>query len=123
MSETYFRVQSGERPASDLLDPAFQVSHAWGHEHFEERLTDRAGVSVCASRELLAQYLATYGAGIPFGLPGWVIVELRGEISDDQPLDAEGGEFLIHPTEIVAVGEIDDEFFDLIGDACDALEA
>jgi hypothetical protein len=123
MSETYFRVQGSDRDVNDLLDPAFQTSYAWGHEHLEDRRTDRIGVSVCASREELAQYLATYGAGIPYGQPGWVIVELRGEVSDDQPLDAEGGECLVHPTEIVSVALIDDGFFDMIGVAYDALEA
>lgn len=117
MTQTYFRVQSGDRLATDLLDPAAQISLAWGHDHLEDRRTDRVGVSVCASREELAQYLATFGAGIPYGMPGWVLVEVRGDVSDDQPLDAEGGEFLVHPTEIVSVAAIDDEFFDLIGAA------
>lgn len=121
-SQTYFRVQSGDRPAADLLT-AGQVSMAWGRDHLEDRATDRSGVSVCRTREELAAYLATYGAGIPYGQPGWVLVELCGEISDDQPLDAEGGEVLVHPTEVVAVAEIDDEMFDLIGDAYDAAAA
>lgn len=37
-------------------------------------------------------------------------------------LDAEHGEYLVHPTEILSVAPIDDEFFDLIGAAYDALE-
>ncbi|GAA2644483.1 hypothetical protein GCM10010399_92980 [Dactylosporangium fulvum] len=119
MTQTYFRVQSGDRPASDLLDAEQQISRAWGKDHLEDRGTDRVGVSVCATREELAQYLATYGAGIPYGMPGWVLVELRGDISDDQPLDSEGGELLVHPTEIMSVAAIDDEFFDLIGAAYD----
>ncbi len=119
---TYFRVQPGDRPATDLLE-AGQQSRAWGREHMENDTTTREGVSVCDSRESLAQYLATYGQGIPFGLPDWVLVELRGNASDDQPLDAEGGELLIHPTEIVACTPIDDEFFDMIGAAYDAAEA
>lgn len=118
---TYFRVQSGDRDPVDLLDPADQVSHAWGHEHLEDRKTDRTGVSATRSREELAQYLATYGEGIPYGLPGWQVVEMRGYISDDQPLDAEGGEVLIHPTEIVSAKPIDNEFFDLIGNHLDSL--
>lgn len=122
MSETYFRVQSGDRDLADLLDPAEQISRAWGHEHLEDCRTDRIGISVCASRDELARYLATYGGGIPYGLPGWVLVELRGEISDDQPLDAEGGELLIHPTEIVSAVPIDDELFELIGAAYDDTE-
>lgn len=121
MTQTYFRVQSGDRPTTDLLADG-QISAAWGKEHLEDRTTDRAGVSVCSSREELATYLATYGAGIPYGLPGWVLVELTGEISDDRPLDAEGGEILVHPTQIIAAAEIDDEFFGLISDAYDAAQ-
>jgi len=118
MKQPYFRVQSGDRPTADLLS-AGQISAAWGKDHLEDRDTDRSGVSVCSSREELATYLATYGAGIPYGLPGWVLVELTGDIGDDQPLDAEGGEVLVHPTAIIAVTEIDDEFFDMIGAAYD----
>lgn len=123
MSETYYRVQSGDRDTNDLLDPAYQISQAWGHEHLDDRRTDRAGVSVCDSREALAAYLAGPGQGIPFGSGGWVLVELRGVRSDDQPLDAEHGEYLIHPTEIVTVAQIDDEFLELIGAAYDAAES
>ncbi len=118
---TYFRVQAGDRPATDLLTPG-QISRAWGRDHREDRSTDRAGVSVCRSRQDLATYLATFGQGIPFGQDGWVIVELTGDVSDDQPLDAEGGEVLVHPTSIVGAAEIDDGFFDLIGAAYDAAE-
>jgi hypothetical protein len=122
MTQTsYFRVQPGDRPATDLL-AAGQQSRAWGREHMVDDTTTREGVSVCASREELARYLATYGQGIPFGLPGWVLVELRGDESDDQPLDAEGGELLIHPTEIVACAEIDDDMFEMIGTAYDETE-
>jgi hypothetical protein len=116
MTKTYFRVQPAGR---DILDGP-QTSRAWHRSDTEPQPTDRAGVSVCGSREELATYLATFGEGIPYGQPGWVLVELRGEISDEQPLDAEGGELLVHPTEIVAVAEIDDEFFELIGAAYDA---
>lgn len=119
MRQTYFRVQSGERDASYLLNADEQTSSAWHHHHLDNPATTRHGVSVCASREELAQYLATYGEGIPFGSKGWVLVELTGDISDDQPLDAEGGELLVHPTEIVSVALIDDEFFEMIGDAYD----
>lgn len=121
MTQTYFRVQPADRPTADLLE-AGQQSHAWGREHLDDNTT-RDGVSVCASREDLAQYLATYGAGIPYGLPGWVLVELSGDISDDQPLDAEGGELLVHPTEIVACAEIDEAFFEMVSDAYDAATA
>lgn len=111
MAQTYFRVQAGDRNIRDLLDPAGQVSRAW---HRDDR--DKFGVSVCASRQDLARYLATAGAGIPFGAKGWVLVELAGDIAADQPLDFQDGELLIHPTAILAAAEIDDDFFGLVGD-------
>lgn len=116
MTQTWFRVQSGDE----------QISRIWaGGERFDDDAhtsRDRHGISVCASREDLAAYLAGPGAGIPYGSAGWVIVELTGYHSDDAPLDREDGEQLIHPTEIISVTEIDDNFFDMIGAAYDALE-
>lgn len=117
MTASYFRVQSPDRAATDLLDPEHQTSNAWHRDDLE-----RAGVSVCDSRESLATYLAGVGSGIPYGSTGWVLVELAGDVSDDTPLDAEYGEYLVHPTEIISVAPIDDEFFELIGSAYDALE-
>lgn len=118
MTTSYFRVQSGDRDVTDLLNPEFQVSSAWHRDDL-----DRDGVSVCDSRETLAQYLATAGSGIPYGGAGWVLVELTGEPTYEQALDAEYGEILIRPTEILSVAPIDDELFDMIGAAFDAAEA
>lgn len=120
MRQTYFRVQSGERNVTELLDPAEQTSSAWHHHHLDNPATTRQGVSVCGSREELAKYLATTGAGIPYGGEGWVLVELAGDISDDRPLDFEDGEYLVHPTEIISAQPIPDDFFDMIGAAYDA---
>lgn len=120
MTKTYFRVQAGDRDVTGLLAPDVQ-SRAWGHEHLEDDGTTRNGVSVCESRDALAAYLATRGEGIEFGCAGWVLVELRGEISADQPLDADAGELLIYPTEIVKVALIDDELFEKIGNAYEQL--
>lgn len=114
---TYYRIQTADRDVNDLLNPANHVSYHWNNIDNEQYT--RRGVSVCESREDLAAYLA--GCGIPYGDGDWVIVELDGEISDDTPYDAEFGEVLIHPTEIVSVGPLDDEFFDLIGAAYDAM--
>lgn len=115
---TYFRVQAAWRDVNDLLDPAEQVSRAWHRDDL-----DRDGVSVCESREDLARYLATVGEGIPFGAGEWVVVELTGTPSDAEPLDADDGELLLHPTGIVSVRSMDDDgMFDLIGDVLDELE-
>jgi hypothetical protein len=116
MNTTYFRVQPGDR---DIFDGP-QISRAWHRDECEAQPTDRAGVSVCGSLEDLAAYLATTGSGIPYGTPGWVLVELLGEVSEDQPLDFEDGELLVHPVEIVYAEPIPDEFFEMISDAYDA---
>ena len=117
MTQTYFRIQTADRDVNDLLNPEFQISENWNNI---ESYT-RSGVSVCDSLENLAAYLAQ--SGIPFGAGEWVIVELDGDISDDTPCDAEYGELLIHPTEIVSVRPLDDDMFDLIGAAYDAANA
>lgn len=114
---TYYRVQPGTRPVETLLDTEAQISSAWHSDDL-----DRSGISVCESREILAQYLATVGEGIPYGSGGWVLVELEGDESGDTPLDAEYGEILVRPTRIVNVTSLDDdtEMWDLVGAAYDA---
>lgn len=111
---SYFRVQPGDR---DILDGS-QTSRAWHRDETEAQSTDRAGVSACESLESLASYLATTGAGIPYGMPGWVLVEFTGELSDDRPLDP--GEYLVHPEAIISEQPIPDSFFEMIGAAWDA---
>lgn len=111
---SYFRVQSADRNPLDLLDTAEQISRAWHRDDL-----DRVGVSVCDSRETLAAYLAGPGSGIPYGAGEWVIVELLGDLAQDDGLDAEYGELLVHPTRIVSVAPIDDGFFEMIAAAFD----
>lgn len=107
---TYFRVQDGTADLAELLDPE-RVSGYWGRSDL-----DRPGVSVCESIEDLAAYLAGPGQGIPFGLPGWVLVELEGdEIADADAVDAEHGEVLIRPTRVVSAQLIPDELYEEIG--------
>lgn len=118
MSETYFRIQMAERDVAELLDPANQISYHWAGGEFDDDARARRGVSVCDSLESLASYLAV--CGIPFGLGDWVVVELEGYRSDDDPYDAEHGEYLIHPTAIVSVTEFGEEFLAMVGAAYDA---
>lgn len=114
--QTYFRIQLADRDARDLLDADQQTS-----THYSNiESMDRPGVSVCASREELAAYLA--GAGVPFGTGEWVLVELLGDRSDIADYDAEFGALLVHPTRIVSVGPIDDDFYELVNTAYDAME-
>lgn len=107
---SFFRVQSFTRRVEDLLDPEHQLSHSFCTD------TVRSGVSVMGSLEDLAGYIAI--TGIPF-TPEWVLVELDGDRSTEEDEDAEHGAILIHPTEIISVSELDDEFFDLLDAAFD----
>jgi hypothetical protein len=112
---SFYRIQNADRDATDLLDPENWVSYHW-NERDEDA---RPGVSVCASIDDLAAYLA--GAGIPIGLGDWVIVELDGDRRQDvTAYDAQFGELLINPTEILSVRPAGDEFYQLIGAAYDA---
>ena len=110
---TWYRIQSAERNVADLLDPAQQVSLSYCTD------TERAGVSVCDTREDLAAYIAT--SGIPFD-GTWVLVEVDGYYSDDEDEDADaiGSPSLVHPTSIVSVEPIADGFEDEIFAAFDA---
>ncbi|MGL5910299.1 MAG: hypothetical protein ACRCZP_09880, partial [Phycicoccus sp.] len=102
MTTTYFRIQTADRDVADLLQPGRTSCH-WNEIDSEEYT--RSGVSTCETREDLAAYLAD--SGIPYGAGEWVIVELAGDVSDDTPYDAQFGEILIHPTEIISVAPMD----------------
>jgi hypothetical protein len=115
MTTTFYRVQPADR---DIMDGP-QTSRAWHRDETEAQPTDRAGVSACRSLGDLAEYLATRGEGIPYGLPGWVLVAFVGEVAEQQPLDFEAGEVLVHPTDIVTCEPIPDSFFEMIGAAWD----
>lgn len=114
---TYFRTQTASRDVNDLIDAdRAQVSFSWyGPDSY-----DRPGVSVCESLEALTRYLAQ--SGLPIGDGEWVVVEVDGdEIDGSDPMDKDCGEILIYPTEIISVRPLDDDIFDMIGAAYDAL--
>lgn len=119
MTTSWYRAQSADRDPADLLNPDLQVSYSWvpGGDA-DDAATTRRGVSVCDSLEELAAYLAGPGEGIGYGDGDWVIVEMTGDQSDDEPLDA--GEYLVHPDTIVSVQPMDDHFFAMISAAYDA---
>ena len=117
MTETYYRAQTADRDPVDLIGTD-NISFSW----YGPQSYDREGVSVCASRDALAYYLAN--SALPIGIGEWVIVELEGDrIWDADPMDAELGELLVHPTAVVSVTPMDDEFFDLIGAVLDQMES
>ncbi|WP_018024067.1 hypothetical protein [Corynebacterium ulceribovis] len=113
---TYFRIQPADRP--DILDPEFQTSTSWNDLGDDDRI--RRGVSVCDTREELAEYLAQ--SGMPFD-ETWELLEVEGARSDDQDEDAHLGCTLIIPTAIIARESIADSFMVEIFDAYDALAA
>lgn len=115
-TETYFRIQTADRDVNELLDPTEQQTRAWQNEDLVQD-----GVSVCEDLDALAHYLgAGPGQGIPFGSGEWVIVELAGERMFERGHDAEYGEILVRPEEIVSVSPMSDEFFEMIGAAFEA---
>lgn len=112
---TYFRIQPTDRP--NILDPENQISFSWNGLGDE---TARHGVSVCDSREELAEYLAQ--VGIPFE-DDWELLEVDGTFSDDEDEDAHLGARLIHPTKIISREVIGDAFIEEIMDAYENLAA
>ncbi|WP_300680735.1 hypothetical protein [Nocardioides sp.] len=109
MTTSYYRIQHEDRDVQELLDPEFQVS--FNYNGRDEDM--RAGISVCASLDDLARYIAN--SGVEIDPHHSVIVELTGPYSDDEPCDADQGELLIMPTAIIKVTDATEAgFYDLI---------
>ncbi|MDY5784678.1 hypothetical protein [Corynebacterium sp.] len=113
---TYFRIQPTNRP--NILDPENQTSTSWNDLGDDDRV--RNGVSVCDSREELAEYLAQ--VGIPFE-DDWELLEVEGTISNDEDEDAHLGCTLIHPTAIISRERAGDAFVEEIMDAYERIAA
>lgn len=113
---SYFRIQDTDRP--NILDPENQTSYSWNDLGDDDRA--RAGVSVCDSREDLAEYLAQ--TGIPFD-GSWELIECDGYNSEDDDEDAHLGARLIHPTKIISRELVGDGFDMEIFAAYDILAA
>jgi hypothetical protein len=111
----FYRIQRSHYDVADLLNPAYQTSHAYnGRSSLMRR-----GVSACASLRELAEYLAS-GQGPALdprsnGMTGWVIVAFEGTLSGDNPVDI--GEVLTIPTRIMSVEDVDASFTQMINDA------
>jgi hypothetical protein len=113
MSKKYFRVQSADRDVTELLDSE-HVSYSWDNEDVYD-----LGTSTCETIEDLYAYLAQ--TGIMIGVGDWVVVEVAGTYLG-RGRDMCTFECLIRVDEIVSVRPLDDEFFEMIGGAYDALE-
>lgn len=124
MPTRYYRVHSGTEPVERLLSPDRWESRVWVGESYrrcedcggEGRTyeTDefcepcrgqgdvedvRRGVSCCRSLEALRNYFA----GCEANMEGDVVVELEGELSEDEDWDDASGAVLIYPSWIVSV--------------------
>lgn len=126
---TYWRVDRPNR-IERLLDETKWNSRAWTGE-FTKRHEDcdgqgclgchaqgyvedvRYGVSACKREDDLYEYMTSHHAY----MVGAVIVEIEGELSDDEDHDADDGAVLILPTRIVSTRPVPQEWID---DAADA---
>ena len=115
---TGYRIQSENHGVTDLLDPERQISLSYSGRDEDVR----QGISVCASLEDLAAYIAQ--TGIEIDASNSVVVVVEGPESEDLPCDAHLGELLIHPTRVVSVTPADDtDIWDLVDAAYDRLYA
>lgn len=133
---SFYRIQSAARPVAELLDETNWQSAAWfsspvrdcrgcvdcepepvcrreqhatcGGTHEVEDV--RYGISCCRSVDDLVDYLAQTGAD----LDDCVLVEMAGNISDDDDHDAELGAVLLLPTRICSVTPVGEELLDQI---------
>lgn len=105
-----YRLQDKDRSIEALIDPEQQMSCPMDLD--DDKV--RHGVSGCASLAELAAYIACNA--IETGYP--VLIKIEGDLSDDEPLDADQGEFLYLPTSAEII-EDDDEFFEIVGDLVD----
>ena len=110
---TYYRIQPADR--ANILAEENQYSYSWNNQGDDDRA--RHGISVCDSREELAEYLAQ--VGIPFE-DSWELLEVEGYDSDDDDEDAHLGARLIIPTAIISRETIGDAFIMEIMDAFEA---
>ena len=95
MTSTYVRIQDRKYGTEGLFD-ADRLS--WDMGMCDNNA--RHGVSCCDDLEALLDYYVQ--APIEIG-DDPVIITMEGVESDDEPLDAELGERLIHPTRIISI--------------------
>lgn len=100
---TWYRLQDADRDPRELLDPAHQWSCDWGGSG-----DPRRGVSVCGTEDMLARYFAAHAdAGFdPEFLATLVLVEVEGDLSDEDDQDADQGAYVVIPTRVVSVGPV-----------------
>jgi hypothetical protein len=93
---TYYRIQPADRDTADLLDEATWQSCNWSDPWAEPRY----GVSVCGSLDDLVDYFRAASGYVDDTM---VVVELLGDLSDEDDEDAHVGALLVCPSRIVSV--------------------
>jgi hypothetical protein len=123
---SWYRIQDASRDPQALTDPANWISHTWketrvgcaacngtgsdwdddgplpcgtceGRGDIDEPA--RRGVSVCRSLDALASYLDQSWGDVR----DTVVIELTGDVSDEEDFDAKAGCMLVLPSRIVSV--------------------
>jgi hypothetical protein len=116
----FYRIQQPEHPVEWLLDPAYQYSTSYCTIDPETgEFSVRHGVSVCRSIEDLADYFAQAGVALSADCQ---LVEMAGDWADEDDEDEALGAYLVYPTEIVSVTDVD-AFLDMVSDAYDRIAA
>lgn len=104
-TKTYTRIQDRSWGTDELFTAGRQSNDMGWNES-----NARTGVSVCEDLDALMDYYVQ--APIEIGSDP-VIITLEGELAEDQPLDADLGEYLIIPTRVVSIESAEDAgFFD-----------
>lgn len=131
MAHTFFRIQDTSHDPQDLLDPQSWQSQAWSVEPVTTTCPDchgvgsveidgidercpvevediRYGVSTCRDLDDLAEYFrdrTEYGDKY---IDRLVLVELEGELAEDDDHDEDDGACLVWPSRIVSVSAVPD---------------
>lgn len=130
---TYYRIQDSSHDTQTLLDPTTWESHAWSVETVTKTCPDchgtgsvladdgyedrcpaevedvRYGVSACCDLTDLADYFrgrTEYGDDY---IDRLVLVELDGELAEDEDHDEDDGACLVWPSTIVSVAPVPSE--------------
>lgn len=104
MTTSYYRLQDADRDPAELLDADHQWSSDWSGIN-----DPRQGVSTCATVHSLIGYFAARAESCDYDadfLSTLVMVEVEGDLADEEDQDAAEGAVLVIPTRIVSAGPL-----------------